>query len=151
MTRNQFRRPLECTYWIGMATVMVVVVGFVVGFAVGGTLLSVKYTLFVLGVLLFGVGSLLLQPSSPGERTRSTAGRLLKRLPSLSGSSGTQADDLTGAPRDRIGALVQRFPPFNRDPLPPDRRISRSLKVFVTGLVVLGISFAMEFVFGVTV
>jgi hypothetical protein len=96
-------------------------------FAVGAGWGGVKYLLFVLGFLAFGAGAFLLRP--------------------------------TAAWRDE--PIVQRtgLTPFERAvrrllgdrALAPDQQLPAGVRVFVAGLLMLGVSFVMESVFGVVI
>jgi len=121
---------VEFVLWVVAAAAVVVLASTAVGLLVGGDLLTVKYTLFLVGVLLFGVGSLAIQPESPGERGR-------KRV--------SEYVDLEANGPNQLEAYIERVPPLRDNYLPFDRRVSRSVKVFFTSLAVLGASLVMEF------
>jgi hypothetical protein len=127
---------VEFVLWVVAAAAVVVLAAGAVGLLVGGDLLTVKYTLFTVGVLLFGVGSLAIQPESPGKRGR-------KRV--------SEYVDLEADGPGGIEAYIQRVPPLRDNHLPFDRRVSRSVKIFVTSLAVLGVSLVMEFLLDVQV
>ncbi|MFC7155949.1 hypothetical protein ACFQPA_10830 [Halomarina halobia] len=94
---------------------------------------GVKYLLFVVGLLLFGVASVKLRPKAAySERDL---------LPANSeGETGFQA-------------LVQRLVALlgERYRLAPDERFSDAAKLLLASVGVLAVSAAMEFVFGVTI
>jgi hypothetical protein len=100
-----------------------------VGYLVGGTLVAAKYAVFVVGALLFGVGSLGIQPT-PSYKDEKRVTLESKRQ--------------TG-----FEARLQELPPLRGERLPFDQRISRDKKVFAASLVVLGVSLVMEFGLGI--
>lgn len=128
-------RVLEAIYWILSVTAMVVIGFGVVAFVFGDGLLTLKYLLFVVGFLLFGVASWSLWATS---RRRPTI------WPEL--DVGPDADDEIWFER-RLWSL----PGLRGDWLPPRDRLVRRVKLFLASLVVLGISYALEVVFGVAV
>lgn len=123
-------RVVEFVVWVLAATGIVVGASLLVGVAIGGVLAG-KYAVFLSGVALFGIGSLAIQPGSL--------------------RSGEERVSLDGDGELSFEEYIQRVPPLRDRGLRLDRRVDRSIKVFVTGLLVLGVSGVMEFVFGVTV
>lgn len=101
------------------------------GLVVGGSLVTAKYALFVVGFLMFGLGSLAIQPTSPRRDE-----------PRFSLDSDGQ---------HRFEARIQALPPLRGERLPFDRRIGRDAKLFAASLVVLGASLFLEFGLGVRV
>jgi len=100
-----------------------------VSFVGGGGWGGVKYLLFFVGFLLFGITAFGLRPT--GAWTESSA------------SSPNREET-------RFQAVVQATPPLRRYDLAPDERLPVAAKLFVASVLVLGVSFAMERVFGVT-
>jgi hypothetical protein len=124
-------RIAEFVLWVVLVGGAVSAGAIAVGLAVGGTLVSAKYAVFVVGVLLFGLGSLGIQPTpSYKEEKRVT---------------------LESTHQNRFEARIQELPPLRGRRLPFDHRVSRNKKVFVTSLLVLGVSLFMEFGLGVRV
>lgn len=115
-------------YAIGVAIVLVIA-STLASFAVGGGWGGVKYLLFFVGFLLFGVTAFGLRPAG----------------------AWTESDGRSSANREetRLQALVQATPPLRRYDLAPAERLSVAAKLFVASVLVLGVSFAMERVFGV--
>lgn len=129
MTSRTVLRYVEFVFWVLAAAGFVVVVALVLGFAAGEGLLGTKYVLFVVGFLLFGLGSLGIQPTPPHRDE-----------PRL---------DLDGEYENRLEAAIQDVPPLRDESLPYDARIARGPKLFVASLLVLGVSALLEFGFGV--
>lgn len=128
---SNWPRYVEFVLWVTVVSAIVTLVTAPIGFLIGNSLIGVKYALFVVGVLLFGLGSFGIQPTPPHEDS--------KRI-SL---------DMLG--ETRLEAFVQTLPPIRDHPVPYDQRVDRGTKLFVTSLVVLGISLIMEFVLGIRV
>jgi hypothetical protein len=126
-------RALEASYWILGATVMCMVGLGVLAFVFGEGLLTLKYLLFVVGFLLFGIGSFALW-------------RKTRRRPTIWPSVDVGPVDELGLER-----RLWELPGLRGEYLPPADRVSRPVKLFVTGLVVLAVSYLMEAVFGVSV
>ncbi|WP_254542957.1 DUF7555 family protein [Halomarina pelagica] len=95
--------------------------------------LGVKYLLFVVGLLLFGVASVKLRPNAPYAETT--------LLPS-------NRDEETG-----FQAFVQRTVALlgDRYRLAPEERLSDAAKLLLASVTILATSAAMEFVLGVTI
>lgn len=166
MARSPTRlRLLEFVLWVLAASAAVIAASLTVGLVVGGDLLSGKYVLFVVGFLLFGVGSLLLQPSRP-RRGRGADGSSPGEDAAGSRFGPTAGGDQYGTARDlaaglgglrgrlddreprehRFEAKIQSIGPLADHPLPFEERIGRGYKIFATSLVVLAFSFGMEVV-----
>jgi hypothetical protein len=119
----------EFVVWVVAVGGAVSASALVVGYVVGGSLVAAKYAVFLVGVALFGVGSLGIQPTpSYKERKRVTL----------------ESDRQSG-----FEARLQRVPPLRGERIPFDQRIGRNLKIFAVSLVVLGVSLVMEFGFGI--
>ncbi|WP_195156041.1 DUF7555 family protein [Halococcus agarilyticus] len=121
-------------YGLAMAAVFVVLTA-VVSFALGSGWGGSKYLLFVVGFLLFGLGSFGLRPQG-AWKDDDDDDRLL-----------ASSDD----EESRFGALVQSIPPLRWYELDPEDRLSLAAKLFVGSLFVLGASFVMETAFGVRI
>lgn len=129
MGRNRLRF-IEFAYWVLTVSIVVSTMCIVLGYFVEGLRMA-KILLFVVGALFFGIGSLGMQPKAPyKERERFT---------------------LAGADEYRFEALVQGVPPLRNQRQPVGERVSRDVKLFVVGLVVLGVSAFLEFGLGVRV
>lgn len=129
MTTELRLRLAEFGLWVVAASSVVVSLTFTLGYAAGGAV-SAKYALFFVGVLLFGVGSLGIQPTPPHRDRRRFS---------------VESDD-----QHRFEAYIQEIPPLRGERLRFDQRVGRGKKIFVTSLVVLAVSAVMEFGFGVT-
>lgn len=132
MTPSRYRY-VEFALWVGSVATAVVVVLAVPSVILGDGLMTLKYALFVVGFLLFGVGSFAIQPTPRGRGP-------VSRLFSMS---------LDGGRAFGFEEWIQRLPPLAGRNLPFDDRVSRDVKVFVTSLVVLGVSIFLEVGLGV--
>lgn len=162
MPSEQILRLVDFLLWVATASAAIVVASLALGLVVGGDLLTGKYALFVVGFLLFGVASLLMQPSKPGsDESPVTGAEGASPSPSSGGKSHSGEFGRLGAwspdvgdlreqlrvqePREsRFEARLQAIAPLADADLPFERRVGRKYKLFVTSLVVLGISFGME-------
>lgn len=129
MTSEHVLRLADFLFWVAAVAVVVVGAALVLGIAVGEGLLAAKYVLFVVGFLLFGLGSLAIQPAPPQKDERRVS--------------------LEGGGETRLEAAIQEVPPLRDDHLPFDARVERGIKLFVASLVVLGVSVLLELGFGV--
>ena len=127
--RRRWLRLVDVAVWVGAASGVVLVACGVPALLVADLLL-LKYLSFLVGVVLFGVGSLAIQPRRPQRHQRLT---------------------LDGAGETSIESALHRLPPLRDHHLPFDERVSRDTKLFLTSLVVLGGSFLLEVAFGVSV
>jgi hypothetical protein len=121
-------RLAETALWVGTVSAAVVIVLAVPSFLFGDGLLTLKYALFVVGFVLFGFGSLAIQPVRPRQ-------------------DGTLVDtdgDTEYGFEERIGSVL----PTERR-LTLEDRVSRNTKLFVASLVVLAVSYLLESGFGV--
>ena len=133
--RTSGLRLVEFVLWVGSTSAVTVGVLAVVAFIFGEGLLTLKYLLFVVGFIYFGVGTFGMRASL--KRRPDEIERTRRYLAS------TEEWDLE--------ARLQDVPPLRWNHLPFDDRVSRNVKLFATGVVVLAISFAMEVVLGVQV
>jgi hypothetical protein len=128
-------RLLEAGYWVLAVTAGVVGGLGVLAFVFGDGLLTLKYLLFVVGFLLFGIGSVVLW-------------RGTRRRPSIWPAVGPDVDAPSELGFER---RLWDLPGLRGEYLSPEDRISRPVKLFLTGLAVLAVSYVMETVFGVAV
>lgn len=128
-------RVLEAVYWVAAVALMLAVGVGVLAFVFGDGWLTLKYLLFVIGFLIFGVGSWALWARS---RKRPTI------WPSV--DVGPDRDDELW-----FEPWLWELPGLRGEWLPARDRVSRPLKLFLTGLAVLALSYLMESVFGVSV
>lgn len=161
MSSNVRLRLLEFALWVGVVSGAIVTVSLVVGLVVGGDLVIGKFILFVVGFLIFGVASLLIQPSRPGKAGTSGESSPVE-VPRTSVSPGWGAGRASdqgitpdlGTIREQLGlasthehrfeATLQEIGPLADHHLPFEQRIGRGYKLFATSLVVLAFSFGME-------
>jgi hypothetical protein len=126
----QSLRLLEVVFWVVAVTGAVVSVAVVLGLGMEGGLTISKRILFVVGFLMFGVSSFLLRPKPP---TKDDDGVL----------------DVDDPDETRVEAAIQRVPPLRSNPIPADQRVNRNVKLFLTSVAILAVSFLMETALGV--
>lgn len=165
MSSDRSLALLEFSLWVLAATALVVTVVVPLGVLIGGDLVAAKFGLFVVGVLVFGAGSLAIQPEGPdlegsiydpdevddANRDRATSDILGGGLSGLRGL-GQGPDDQPGVEtsvdeRDGPSGFeerIQNIGPLADHDLPRERRIGRRYKIFATGLAVLAVSFLLE-------
>lgn len=158
-------RLIEFVLWVVTVSAVVITSSLAVGLVVGGDLLTGKYILFVVGFLIFGIGSFLIQPSRPrrdhaeATQTNQEPAEGLRFDPNSGGhqygtvlGSGPDLDTLRHRLRarathqHRFEAKIQEVGPLADHHLPFDQRIGREYKIFATSFVVLAFSLAMEVV-----
>lgn len=125
-------RILDVTVYAVSVTLVIALLSAAVSLPFGNILTGVKWGLFIVGWITVAYGSFQLRPKPPKKRIGN----------SNSGESG-------GREETWFQAQTQRMPPLRRRSIPPERRFSRSLKLFISGVVVLATSFLMETVLGV--
>jgi len=133
--RTSALRLVEFVYWTGTSTLALLAVLGVLAIVFGSGLLTLKYLLFVVGFLLFGVGTFGMRAGLKRRPNRET--------PSNPYFESDQELDFE--------TRIQAVPPLRDDPLPYQDRVSRNVKLFATGLVLLAISLLLEVVLGVQV
>jgi len=140
---NRARQALDAVVYALAVAAVVFLAGLAVGVALGGALVTAKFVMFVVGLLLFGYGTFKLRPDPPWGTESGEDGELKVVENEPSGS-------VVGAREEtRFQAAVQRVPPLSRYALAPDERLSPGAKLFLASLAVLGWSYALETVFGV--
>lgn len=122
-------RLVEAALWVAGATALTVVVSAIPSLLFGDGLPTLKYALFVVGLLLFGLGSFAIQPPRPGTDEQRVT---------VEGDEPTDAE-----------AALQQVPPLRGRLLPYEDRVSRDWKLFLTGVATLAVSLAMEVFLGV--
>lgn len=142
---RRLRRLLDAVMYGLAVTAVMFVIGGVLGLLLGGGLVTVKFWLFLMGILMFGYATFQLRPSRPWKTEEGEDGELKVTKTKPKGESIGSRDE------SRFQATVQKIPPLSWYSLPPSERWPVGAKMFVASLVVLLTSFAMEFVFGVRV
>jgi hypothetical protein len=127
MTSDRILRAIDFVAWVATVSGAVVVAVGVPTLLLGGPVL-VKQGLFVVGALMFGVGSFGIQPT-PSYRDE-------KRV-TVEGDGEADFEE----------RIQDALPVAER--LPFDERVSRDTKLFVSSLVVLGASLLLELGLGV--
>lgn len=109
-----------------------------------GTLFRTKYVLFWLGFALLAYASFQLRPDSPSQQNRNTEFLTSgdDRQKRASGSVGSRSST-------RLERLAAWLPPMRWVTVNPDDRFSPHAKQFLAALLLLAVSIAMEFVFGI--
>jgi hypothetical protein len=122
---------------------VVFVAGFGVGLVTGRGLVTAKYVMFFVGLLVFGVATFKPRPDPPWDTERTEDGKIkvTKNEP--------EGRVVGGREETRFQSAVQQIPPLPWYSLPPDDRLPVSVKLFVGSLATLAWSFVMETVFGV--
>jgi len=144
MASNRWLRAAEFVLWVASVAAIVVGVGAVLSFALGDGLLTLKYLLFVVGFLMFGVGSVGIQPRVRRPSMGRGDGESSPRS-SILGSLSTDSDAEYG-----FEERIQRLPPLRDERLPVVDRVSRDWKLFAASLVVLAVSLLLEAGLGVS-
>jgi hypothetical protein len=122
---------------------VVFVAGTLFGLIVGGGLVTAKFVMFIVGLLLFGYSTFKMRPDPPWgtEQTEDGKVKVTKNEPE---------GRVVGAREEtRFQSAVQRIPPLPWYSLPPGERLPMSVKLFVASLATLAWSFVLETVFGV--
>jgi hypothetical protein len=122
---------IELLYWVFCVSLAVLSLASIFALAIGGTLVTVKVGLFVIGVLLFGIGAIGVRPAPAAPHKN--------KLFSPDGDS-----------QARFEAWIQTLPPLSAHPLRFPDRIRRSWKLVATSFVVLAVSAFLELGLGVT-
>ncbi|WP_158855153.1 hypothetical protein [Halorhabdus sp. CUG00001] len=133
MTLSRLRYA-EFALWVGYVSAVVVLVLAILSLVFGDGLITLKYALFVVGFLLFGVGTFGIQPTPHG---RGPVSRLF--------GMSVEGDQAFG-----FEQRIHTLPPLAGTHLPREACVSRDVKVFVTSLVLLGVSILLEVGLGVT-
>lgn len=125
-TASNAARIGEFVVWVGTASTAVIVACATGAYAFGDGAITLKYTLFVVGFVLFGLGGLGIQPKSKRrDRQRVTF-------------ETERAWDI----EDRL----TRLPPLRDRTIPFEERVNRDIKLLATSLVVLAVSLSLEVV-----
>lgn len=125
-TTSNVARVGEFAVWVGVASITVVAACVVGAYALGDGAITLKYVLFVVGFILFGLGGLGIQPKSKRrDRQRVTF-------------ETERAWDI----EDRLAQLSS----LRNQTVPFEDRVSRDTKLLATSLVVLGVSLSLELV-----
>jgi hypothetical protein len=142
-TSRRARQALDAVVYGVVVAALVFGIGSVVGLLVGGGLVTAKFVMFVVGLLMFGYATFQLRPDPPWgtEQTEDGKVKVTKNEP--------KGKVVGGRDETKFQSVVQQIPPLSRYSLPPDERLSVGAKLFVASLATLAWSFVMETVFGV--
>lgn len=167
MASDRALAVFEFALWVLAATAIVVAVVLPLGLLIGGDFVAAKFALFLVGMAIFGVGSLAIQPEGPdlegsiydpaersgdgedgGGRRSGHLSSSLSLLGSMAGrpeqsESGVVAADNRDAPSG-FDERIRNVGPLADHHLPPERRIGRRYRIFATGIAVLTASFLLE-------
>ncbi|ERG98615.1 MAG: hypothetical protein J07HQX50_02657 [Haloquadratum sp. J07HQX50] len=136
ITANQGRAWGEFLFWVSFVSGFVIFGAGTIALISGGGLLQLKYFLFGIGLILFGIGSFGIQPPPPKQSRKS------RQLRSFS----LQSTDTYRAER-----ILRRLAPLELTTLTATDFISRDWKIFCTGVLLLITSFGLETLGGVSV
>lgn len=137
------RQALDAVVYGAAVAAVVFALGTVLGLLIGGGLVTAKFVLFLVGILVFGISAFQMRPEPPWDTERTDDGEVkVTRTESREPVVGSRDET-------RFQAAVQRIPPLSWYSLPPSERLSTPAKLFVASLAMLGWSFALETVFGV--
>ncbi len=137
------RKAVDAVVYAVAVAAVVFALGTILGVLLGGGLVTAKYVMFLLGILLFGYATFQLRPDPPWDTTETEEGEL-KVTKNEQNSRVVGERDET-----RFQAAVQRIPPLPWYSLPPNQRFSVGFKLFLASLATLAWSFVLETVFGV--
>ena len=140
---HRARQALDAVMYAVAVAAVVFVAGTALGVVLGGGLITAKYVMFLVGLLLFGYGTFQMRPDPPWGTETTDEGEIKVTRNSPKGTV------VGGRDETRFQATVQRIPPLSRYSLPPDDRLSAAAKLFVASIAVLAWSFVMETVFGI--
>lgn len=121
---------LDAAVYAVAVTAVATLLGAAAALLTGDGLLPVKVTLFFVGFALFGYASIAMWRAASPDPDEGIAARGYREP--------TPFESALARAVPAAGGLV-----------PPDDRLSPSVKLFVASLLVLGVSLAMETVFGV--
>lgn len=132
---------LQCvdavTYALALVGVIAVPFG-VVEVLVFGGLVFTKWLLFFLGALFAMVAGLKLRPASPKKRAAAA-------------DQGPNKGTVGDVELSRLQRWAAVLPPARWTGLTPNERFSPATKLLVGSIVMLGVSYTMEAVFGISV
>lgn len=121
------RQVLDAFVYAVAVTAIAVIGSIAISFALGGNWLGVKYILFIVGIGLFGVGTLKLRPSA----------------------AWSDREESHNSEETWLQARLQRVPPLDRYGIRPNDRLSNGVKLFLGSVLTLLVSFSLEVVFGI--
>ena len=140
---RRVRQALDAVVYGAAVAAVVFAAGTVLGLLTGGGLVTAKFVMFFVGLLLFGYSAFQMRPEPPWDTSRTDEGKVTV-------TKNRPQESVVGAREEtRFQAAVQRVPPLAWYSLPPDERLSTAAKLFVASIAVLGWSFVLETVFGV--
>lgn len=127
-------RILDALVYAVSVTLVFAVASALVSLPFGNILTGVKWGLFIIGWITLAYGSFQLRPTASWKRV---------------GDDNEESGESGGRAETWFQAQTQRLPPLRRRSIPPERRFPPSLKLFISGVVILVTSFLMEAVFNV--
>lgn len=134
--RHRLLRAVDGVVYAVVTAAVAFGLGTAMSFGLGGGWTGVKVWLFLVGLFLFGLGTFYLRPRAAWKEGDSA---LEQVLPSTDDQGDKESPFQRLAIRFVPGSLV----------LPPDERWGDGPRLFLTSLLVLGASYAMEAYFGV--
>lgn len=106
----------------------------------------VRTTLFVLGWLAFGYGTLTMRPRAAWKTGDSAAGYSATESGSAPGTGFDLSLSADGRGETRFQRLVQRLPPARFLPVAPDERLPSGVRIFAASLMMLATSLSIDVV-----
>jgi hypothetical protein len=129
------RQALDAIVYAIVVTAIVGITSIAVSFVLGWGLVGVKFILFVVGFVLFGIGTLKLRPTSPWQE-----------------GDENESSEVSHAGSDNDSPLqraIHRVLPLDQHELRPNNRLSDGAKLFLASVFMLVVSFLMESVFDI--
>jgi hypothetical protein len=128
-------KTLDAVFYAVAVTLAVAVPLAALSLLLYGDLVGLKYALFFLGFLTFGLGAFKIQPARPWEGEDAEGGMVV---------SNSRSDS-------RFQRAVHRVPPLDRYTLHDHEQLSDGAKFLLAGVAMLVASFLLERLFGVVV
>ncbi|ERG96170.1 hypothetical protein [Haloquadratum walsbyi] len=131
--------------WVLFTSTVTVITSGVTALIIWANLIAVKNALFAVGIVLFGIGSIGIQPERIRRRATNT-----RSAGATESSSGTRPQVSLGQFSVDTNAeygfeqRIQTIPPLRDNRLSFGERISRDWKIFATSLLVLATSLYFE-------
>jgi hypothetical protein len=134
----------EFLLWVLIASTVTVILSGVTAFVIWTNLVAVKNALFLVGILLFGIGSVGIQPKRVRRRAMNTrsehkgsSDRTHRQISLGQFSADTNTEY-------GFETRIQTIPPLRDNRLSINERVSRDWKLFATSLLVLATSLYFE-------
>lgn len=135
----------EFLLWVLIASTVAIILSGVTAFIIWTNLVAVKNALFVVGILLFGIGSVGIQPKRVRRRAMNTRSEN-KAASSDRTHRQISLGRFSADTNTEYGfeTRIQTIPPLRNNRLSLSERVSRDWKLFATSLLVLATSLYFE-------